>query len=302
MKPRNQLVVNQITKNLLMSIPLVQKLRIKMGRTGNKYDSMTRDYLNRYAYDPYAMIVDNLGEDILRSAVVAEIGPGDHIPTALLCLAAGVNKYVCCDRFAGDIAGTDAKKMYAYLFESLKHDNPAAYNTLRKKNIEGKTFPESAGDRVECYRDPIEEISNKLSNSTDLIYSYNVVEHLYDVAQFANNTFQMLAHGGVAIHRVDYGPHDVWVKRDNQLEWLTISDSSWRLMGTNRGIPNRLRHSEVTSLLTSAGFNVKTKIIDFFSKKDLMQSRTNLASRFSKMSDEDLLVRTAFLICKKPLN
>lgn len=298
---RIQLVVNQIAKNLLMSVPLVQKLRTKLGRTGNKYDSMSKDYLDRYAYDPFAMIVDNLGEGILRSAVVAEVGPGDHIPTALLCLGAGVNKYICCDRFAGDIAGTGAKKLYGYLFESLKDRNVNAYDLLRQQNIEGGTFPESAGDKVECYRDPIEELSNKLSNSIDLIYSYNVVEHLYDVKQFANNTFKMLANGGVAIHRVDYGPHDAWLSRDNQLEWLTVSDSLWQLMGTNRGIPNRLRHNEVVQLLTDAGFVIESKIINLFLEKDLKQSRAELASRFYEMSDEDLLIRTAFLICRKPL-
>ena len=48
---------------------------------------------------PFERVLKAVGRESLRGATIVEIGPGDHIPMAMLLLAAGAARYICLDRF-----------------------------------------------------------------------------------------------------------------------------------------------------------------------------------------------------------
>lgn len=301
MRSRSSLIIDQIGRNYLMSLPFIRDWRTKKGRTANKYQEIESRHLDRYAFEPFSLLTDYAGEQSLQDAVIVEIGPGDHIPVALLCLGAGAERYISCDRFAGDIGGSAARQLYGQLMAIIRKFTPAYHERLVAMGIDGERFPESAGERVATLAGPIESISGKLAGTADIVFSYNVVEHIYDIRQFAINTWKMLKPGGIALHKVDYGPHDVWINRDNSLEWLTVPDTIWQMMGSNRGTPNRLRHVEVVGMLDNAGFEVHPEVSEEFSSADLHSIRAELAPRFRQMPDSALLVKTAVLLCRKPV-
>jgi hypothetical protein len=104
----------------------------------------------------------------------------------------------------------------------------------------------------------------------------------------------------MAIHRVDYGPHDVWALRPNPLEWLTIPPGIWRSMGSQRGTPNRWRHRKVVAALRSAGFQVRTRTLDEFAEHHLREVLPQLAADVRSEPFDSLRVQTAVIACTKP--
>ena len=82
-------------------------------------------------------------------------------------------------------------------------------------------------------------------------------EHVSDVEQFARLTADLLAPGGMAIHRVDFGPHDCWPDYPDPLTFLRFPPQVWAAMGSNRGTPNRLRHHEFLRAFAVAGLDAE---------------------------------------------
>ena len=68
-----------------------------------------------------------------------------------------------------------------------------------------------------------------------MICSFQVGEHITDIDAFARTNMELLEKpGGVALHRVDFGPHDCWYSYDDPMTFLRFSDGAWRLTGSNR--------------------------------------------------------------------
>lgn len=296
---RGALIVDQVLRNLLMAFPPIARWRARRGRTAEPV-AMDVAYLDRYAYQPYAMLVDELGVSGLEDKVVGEIGPGDHIPAALLLFGAGVREYTAFDRFAGDVGGARAKQLYARLAADLAVSHPSLSRRLAARGISAASFPEAHPDLVRLVPAPIEAFSAQTSARFDLLFSFNVVEHVADVGGLARATDRLLAPGGVAIHRVDFGPHDVWCERDSDFEWLAIPDHVWAWMSSRRGAPNRLRFHEVVELLGAGKSRVEARVVERFDEPSLRAALPSLAMRFRAMPLESLLVKTAFVVCRRP--
>jgi hypothetical protein len=297
---KNLLILNEIVRNAVMAVPVVSRWRSRRGRTSVQVERIDEEFLRRYAYLPYETVCDRIGASGLEGLSVGEIGPGDHIPAALLFLGAGAESYACYDRFAGDLAGEYAKAIYRALVDDLRLDRPDLAQRLQSRGIEPDRFPEAFSGLVRVVSKPIETIDDEEYGQLDLLTSYNVVEHVYDIPAFAAQTCRMLRPGGLAIHRVDFGAHGKWLDQTNPLEWLTVPDSIWRLMGSKRGTPNRWRFHEVRDALTNAGFEVDADESEFFDEGDLASIRPSLAPRMRAMPDASLLVKTASFFCRRP--
>ncbi len=298
---RNLLILDQMARNAVMGLPFLARLRLRRGRTATPSHLLTAQSLERFAYDPFAMVVDRVGIEALRGSRIAEIGPGDHIPAALLFLGHGARQYVCVDRFPGRVAGPSAKRFYASVLRDLADRNANALDLLRSRGIVPKCFPEAYPDLIQFVRSSIEEVRSNDIGTVDILMSYNVIEHVFDVAKFARNSYHLLAAGGSAVHRVDFGPHDVWQARSNPLEWLTIPSPVWKLMSSNRGTPNRMRHHEVLEHLRNAGFLVESTVVDHFTEEHLGEVQARLARRFRGAPIPSLMIRSAIFHCRKPI-
>ena len=119
------------------------------------------------------------------------------------------------------------------------------------------------------------------------------------MSALARSSYEQLADNGICVHRIDYGPHDIWRSKENPFEWLTISDAVWSMMGSNRGTPNRFRHHEVVNWFEEAGFNVDVIQTDKFDAGDLDKFHGSFTPRLRDMPRESLAVRSALIKCEK---
>lgn len=113
-----------------------------------------------------------------------------------------------------------------------------------------------SGDKIQVINSPIENLL--IYGLADIIISFATLEHLTDLPKALSVMSTMLKPNGIMIHRVDYGPHSPWDK--NELGFLAIPDTLWKLMGSNRGYPNRIRHTEVSAILYDLGFQTAERI------------------------------------------
>ncbi len=121
----------------------------------------------------------------------------------------------------------------------------------------------------------------------DLIVSFNVCEHLADLEVALRNMAALLAPGGRMIHRIDYGPHDIWGDM-NPLTFLTVPTPLWRMMSCNRGCPNRARHAQVMAIIRAVGLSVADCISNRAPEASVNEVRPYLAREFSDLSNPEI--------------
>jgi SAM-dependent methyltransferase len=208
-------IAREIAANLLMGVPSIAKRRIAAGRTSLP---PTEANLRRFAFG----IVDDNPAIAARvsGADVCEIGPGDHLATGLVLLGAGAKSYTVVDRFPGDYFGPDAQAWYAAVREAR---------------------PTDADIRaVHAIPAAIENVAALPTDAFDLVISQAVGEHVTCIDAFTKATAKMLRPGGVAVHNVDFSNHGLL---DGD-EFLSVPETVWRWMGSNRGLPNRKRKAD----------------------------------------------------------
>jgi hypothetical protein len=228
-------ILRELAANAAMGIPAIRRQRLKIPRTSA--DSITIEA--RKIVAEFEFFADSTGP--LDGKTVVEIGPGDALGLAPLFLSAGAERYIAIDRFLGDVWGDRASKLY---------------NELAR--IRGHHLGDWAG-RVELLNFSIEHACGRLPKS-DVLVSFDVLEHLTDLPSAVRNMAAILQPNGAMFHRVDYGPHGVWLSASDYLSFLRVPSWVWIAMGSNRGYPNRTRHHELVRLLEEAGLQVCSRI------------------------------------------
>jgi SAM-dependent methyltransferase len=145
------------------------------------------------------------------------------------------------DRFLGDVWGSAANSLYDEI-EGLR-----------------SPFPSGWRDQVTLFRHSIERTVAGVPPA-DIIVSFDVVEHLLDLPQAVRNMSSLLKPDGRMIHRIDYGPHGVWLSTKDPLSFLSVPEWLWTALGSNRGYPNRVRHRQFVQLLEAQGLRVAERI------------------------------------------
>lgn len=232
----------EILKNVAMSMPWFRRRRLSTARTAPTID------LNRYVFEPAKVVLRCAGP--VAGKHVVEIGPGDHLATGLALLALGAASYTAVDRFAGDYSSPRAKEWYRLVQHQWCQAWPEA--------LVPASFPEEYLDRVKIVRQSAERAV--IDGPADVIFSYNVVEHLRDIREFAVMNNRLVNAGATAVHRIDFGPHDVWRSYDDPLTFLRAPDWLWNLMGSARGTPNRKRLDQVLNAFQAPDIDVTTHI------------------------------------------
>jgi SAM-dependent methyltransferase len=99
---------------------------------------------------------------------------------------------------------------------------------------------------------PIEELRLP-SNSIDIVYSINTLEHVYDPVKAVTKIHQVLRRGGCTFHIIDLTDH----LSDEPLGFLKIPQWLWRIAYyTRMYYTNRLRASDWQLIFKSCGFTV----------------------------------------------
>lgn len=281
-------VTKEIAKNLLMALPPVRAWRLRRARTMQALRG-DEDFLGRYAFQATRHLLAELKS--VTGLHIAEIGPGDYLTSGLALLAAGAHSYTAIDRFPGPYGSDEAKKWYG----AIETAWPAAFPAMPWPSyLEARRFPDAYPDRVQTISRSIESVES--ARSFDVVCSYQVAEHVSDIRAFAETTARLLSPGGIATHRVDFGPHDCWIQYRDPLTFLRFPDWLWSLMGSNRGTPNRHRHHEFLEAFAAAGLTCETTSLEYFAVDEVDLGR--LAARYRSMERESILVKTAVYRCR----
>ena len=281
-------VLCELAKNVGMGIPPVRAWRLKRPRAG-AFFSGCEDELERYAFFPLRHLLRFRGT--VRGLDILEIGPGDFMTSGLALLAAGAKSYTVVDRFIGNYQAPQAKTWY----RGIRAAWPRLFPALPwPEDLQAEDFPEAYQNRVKILVGTTEQV--RAEKRYDVVCSFQVGEHVSDIDAFARTNAQLLKPGATALHRVDFGPHDCWYQYPDPLTFLRFPGWLWKLMGSNRGIPNRHRHHEFCAAFARAGMQYTVENVDHFPDRVIDQSR--LSKRFRHMPPESLATRTAIYACR----
>lgn len=276
-------ITKEVGKNFLMGIPAFRRWRLTRPRAGAFFTGDDAE-LERYAFLGLNFLRKYIGK--IEGRRVLEIGAGDYLTSGLAMLAAGAASYGVIDRFPGEYEGATAKKWYQAIEENWARFYP---DMPWAKDLKADDFPENYSDKLELVREPIETAATK--KKYDIVCSFQVGEHISDINAYAEIHNRVMTENGVALHRVDFGPHDCWHLYSDPLTFLKFPDWLWKMSGSNRGTPNRFRHHEFVSAFERANLNVEAVYIDYWDEKTI--DFKNLNSRFREMPRESLLIGTA---------
>jgi SAM-dependent methyltransferase len=311
-----KLRLKAIATGLVTYVPGVSHLR-PTGGTGSA----------RYCYAVWLrhlILAHDAGLYAAVPRVVAELGPGDSIGIGLAALLSGAEKYYALDLVAySDLKGNlnvfeelaDLFKMRAPIpgdeefpgvfpklpgYEFPHSLLPAALmeHVLSQDRLRRiRTSIQAPGGEGSCivYQAPWSDRGVIQDRSVDLIYSQAVLEHVDDLQNVYHTMRRWLKPGGAMSHQIDFQSHgkaDVW-----NGQW-TYSDVAWKLVvGRRAYLLNRVPRSEHLRLLRECGFTIVRETV---TRASSTLRRTDLASRFRGLSDEDLTSSGTFILALAP--
>lgn len=255
--------------------------------------------------------------------IVAELGPGESLGMGLAALISGAERY-----YAFDIIKLINAQKNLKIFDELvslfkrKERIPDDREFPRVKPLlDSYDFPEEIftdkillhlleEKRIEFLRNSILQVdgvnsaiqyivpwySNKLiqPDSVDMIFSQAVLEHVDELEETYTAMFSWLKPGGVTTHQIDFKCHGLGNRWN---EHWGVSDAIWNLMrGRRPYLINREPCETHLSLLKKVGFRIGSL------KRVTCNSgirRSELASEFNHVTDEDILTSGVFVVAKK---
>ena len=282
-------VARQIAYNVAMSVPPIRQWRLNRRPRAGAAFTGDPQLLDRYAFQALRGIERYAGS--IRGHTVIEFGPGDTLSAGLAVLAAGAERYVALDRFVPDYSRRAAKRWY----EGVRAAWPSAFpDRAWPEYLEARRFPEGYADRVGHLTGSVEQVT--VDEQFDIVSSWQVGEHVLDVSAFAFLTARLLKPDGIAIHRVDFGPHDCWRDYRDPLTFLRLPGPIWTAMGRSRGLPNRVRHHEFLEALQAAGLTVRCHDVSTFATSGIEFAR--LRPQYREIPRESLLVQDVVYVCQ----
>jgi len=254
---------------------------------------------------------------------VVELGPGDSLGTGLAALLSGASRYIAVDvmRHANSQQNIAVFEELVALFADRAPIPSNQEFTEVKPPIDDLRFPASILDdgrmarnldskRLQAivdglhdtakenplfqYVDPAAASSVIAAGSVDLFFSQAVLEHVEDLQAFYRACGSWLRPGGLVSHQIDFRSHGS--SREWNGHWV-YPDGVWRLIRGNRTyLLNREPCSTHLRLLTENGFQIVAE------KRSLLVSRferSQLATRFRKMSEQDLTTAGIYVVGRK---
>lgn len=240
-----QAVIKAAGKNIAMGIPLIRSARVRAGRTAGSGPS--KDKLDQYAYNLLNEVLTHIGP--LKGKSVLEIGPGDNLLAGFAMLAAGAESYTGLDRFPGPYASPAARQWYRLLQDDWSNRFP---DRPWPSELSAETFPDHP--KVNIITKGVEDAEAVAPH--DVVCSYVVGEHVLSPDAFARKTREAIGTKGAALHCIDFSGHD-WDAHGDPFLFLKFPKSVWNLMGSNRGVPNRVRFNEYVACFERNGLQVE---------------------------------------------
>jgi SAM-dependent methyltransferase len=158
---------------------------------------------------------------------------------------------------------------------------------------------------IDLHSCSIEELSGVADQSIDIVLSYDVLEHLYDLNSAFSQMARITKPGGFGLHKVDFRDHRDFSR---PLEYLLLSEKEFsREFKERHGeCGNRYRPREMWRLLESVGFEVKEfrpdiNVEEEYLSEFLGRLRQARKSKYREYPAEELRsILAFFFVVKKP--
>jgi hypothetical protein len=227
------------------------------------------------------------------NGTLLELGPGGSLLSGVKGRILGFDQSILID--VGDFASQDSE-LY---MEMLKDLDDKDYNQFLK------TF-DNTGDVTEAlHRIEINYLTDGLSSlcqipddSISFSFSNAVLEHVLVKEFFAtvSELYRIHQAGTISTHQIDYKDH-----LGGSLNNLRFPQKLWESQYfPNSGFyTNRLRHQDVKNAFIRAGFSLVNEETNSWAQIPL--PRAKIAADFQDYTDEELKIRGARLVWKKPI-
>ena len=243
----------------------------------------------------------------LQGKRILELGPGDNLGVARKFLAAGAESVVCLDRFYSKRNAEHEREIYRALRERLNEEEQSRFDQAEKlKSVYGVS---------------LEGFADKLADEKfDLILSCAVLEEIYDPDPVFAAMDRLLVQGGSLVHVIDLGDYGMFRSQGmHPLTFLTISESIYKRMASDSGLPNRKRLGYYVSKMKQLGYKSKIFVTSVLPNGRLepaaeyapgkfnhdsnlvAQIRSKLANDFKNLDEDQLLIDGVLLVAQKPV-
>lgn len=255
---------------------------------------------------------------------IAELGPGHSLGIGLAAILSGVERYRAFDvvshrhsernltvldelitlfKARAAIPRTDefpavGPDLPSYDFPRHLLDDERIERNLRPERLarvrEALRRCDSPQSMIQ-YRAPWHTENAIERDSLDLVFSQAVLEHVDQLAQTYQAIYEWLRPNGYMSHQIDFKCHDS--ARQWNGHW-TYSDLVWKIVrGKDTWLINREPHSTHIRLIRESGFRI---VEDTRVERPSRIARSDLATRFKTITDEDLKTGDAFIQAVKP--
>lgn len=210
---------------------------------------------------------------VVRDADVLELGPGAHLGTGALLLAAGARSYCALDAFP--LAAAVPVDFYRSLLQRAGAGADAAriLHAIEQKDARVIDYV------VDPDFDPRRSLAGR---SFDLMLSCAAFEHFDDVGDTIAALSELARPHAVCAHAVDFQTHARWIRDKDPNNIYRYSDAVWGSV-EYPGKPNRVRPDDYVRLLASNGWQVAGFVgIDAADESYLAASTPALTRQFRR--------------------
>ena len=321
------------SKSLIIAFKIYQNWRLKRQFASGEIETDHGATHSRKSLDESLSYIDEqfadyltygqLTAEQLRGKKILELGFGDNVGVALLFLAAGAMRVVCVDKFYSRRDVVQEREVYAALRARLSDDEQQRFDDAIDI-ADGIRFNAS---RLSCLNGfELETAAVRLlkqEENFDIIVSRAVIEEIYEPAKVLAAADKLLTPGGLMLHKIDLRDYGMFTESGlHPLTFLTISESIYRLMATDSGIPNRKMISYYQGQMAELGYDAKFFVTEVVGHGQIIPHqefaqlngeysqlalpvinaiRPRLAREFRELSNGDLMVCGVFLVARKPI-
>jgi SAM-dependent methyltransferase len=286
-------VLRQVLMNLLMQISPVVYLRKRLFSRQN--NPLARIGLNDGQWQAYRDAIAD-AKLAVEGADILEIGPGPILANGVRFIAEGAKSYTALDRFDLLRRDPEVKQAYRELIALLPYEQQQRCPGLIAEQ-NGALFDQRIKSIVAKIEDALEKVG---LGQLDFIVSFDVLEHVDDLATTMRTIRRLLRPGGVMIHRVDVTVHNA-PSGIHRLAHLTFSESTWQLISSNRAVCNRIRPSEFLAVAERQGFEtLHFQPTRTLTPESIAAIRPKLSDKFARCAFDDLAVLDFVWIARSP--
>jgi len=252
---------------------------------------------------------------------VVELGPGRSIGVGLAAMICGADRYYGLDAvpalerndtlsffdalvalFRNRATPLNAQGYITYGGGAFPHDvlpsglldDLLSADRLRRLREEVERFAAGAG-RALHYAAPWDERDLEFAGQADFLVSHAVLQHVSSVDAIFESVARMLRPGGSSSHQVSFDSHGItpaWNGHWGCPSW------QWTLaLGRKDFLVNRIPHSRLLAAIKRSGLELSADLVE---RDTSGIGRESLGDDWSWLQDDDLVVRDAFIVARKP--